>query len=288
MNLNAGLRAGRGADLDSDLPSPDQISIDTPELVSIDMPLAGIGSRFIALLVDYLIWGAGLAVLGILALLMLPALHAFNVRSAQWAEATGIFLVFLLNWGYFTLFEAFWNGRTPGKRVARIRVIQRSGRSIGMLESMARNLVRYVDQLPFFYAVGVIAMFASRQHQRLGDLAAGTIVVRDQEHESTAWAGPASRTLTAQILSGPPIPEPHMSVALPAHGIAKLAAGDLQVLEGFFSRRLDMNMPTRESLAQRIALAVQAKSGLEIPSGTSLETFLEATARQLRDQIRIQ
>ena len=101
--------------------------------------------------------------------------------SAQWAAAIVIFIVFLFNWGYFTLFEAFWNGRTPGKRVARIRVIQRSGRAIGLFESMARNLVRYVDQLPFFYAVGVIAMFATRQHQRLGDLAAGTLVVRDRE-----------------------------------------------------------------------------------------------------------
>ena len=131
-------------------PSSDQLSIDTPELVAIEMPLAGIGSRFIALLVDYLIWGAGLIVLLILARLFLPALHAFSRISAQWAEAIVIFIFFLLNWGYFTLFEAFWNGRTPGKRVAKIRVIQRSGRSIGLLESMARNLVRYVDQIPFF------------------------------------------------------------------------------------------------------------------------------------------
>ena len=98
--------------------------------------------------------------------------------------------VFLFNWGYFTLFEAFWNGRTPGKRVAKIRVIQRSGRAIGLLESMARNLVRYVDQIPFFYAVGVIAMFVTKQHQRLGDLAAGTLVVRDREPETPLWGEP--------------------------------------------------------------------------------------------------
>jgi uncharacterized RDD family membrane protein YckC len=163
--------------------SSDQLSIETPELVAIEMPLAGIGSRFIALLVDYLIWLAGLLVLALLVSLFLPSLKAVSKISSQWAAAIVIFIVFLLQWGYFTLFEAFWNGRTPGKRVARIRVIQRSGRAIGLFESMARNLLRYVDQFPVFYAVGVIAMFSSRQHQRLGDLAAGTLVVRDREQE---------------------------------------------------------------------------------------------------------
>jgi uncharacterized RDD family membrane protein YckC len=278
-----------GRDLSSDQLSPDQISIDTPELVSIELPLAGIGSRFIALLVDYLIWGAGLVVVVILAILLLPALRTFNKISAQWAEAIVIFIVFLFNWGYFTLFEAFWNGRTPGKRVAKIRVIQRSGRSIGLVESMARNLVRYVDQLPFFYAVGVITMFVTRQHQRLGDLAAGTLVVRDREPETPLWGDTGSRTFTAQLFSAnAPIPEPHTAITLPALGISKLSSADLEVMEGFFSRRLDMSMTTRQALAQRIAAAIQAKSGLETPAGASVETFLEATARQLRDQARLQ
>lgn len=252
------------------------------------MPLAGIGSRFIALLVDYLIWIAGFILLLFLARLLLPALHAFNRISAQWAEAFVIFIIFLLNWGYFTLFEAFANGRTPGKRVAKIRVIQRSGRSIGLLESMARNLIRYVDQIPFFYGVGVIAVFATKQHQRLGDLAAGTLVVRDRAPESPAWGDSGNRTFTAQLFSSAPIPEPHTAVSLPAVGVAKLTTNDLQVLESFFARRLDMAIETRQLLAQRIAAAIQAKSGLELPEGASVETFLEATARQLRDQARLQ
>ena len=277
-----------GGNLSSYQLSPDQLNIDTPELVSIEMPLAGIGSRFIALLVDYLIWGAGLVVLIVLGIALLPALHTFNRISAQWAEAIVIFIVFVVNWGYFTLFEAFWNGRTPGKRVAKIRVIQRSGRSIGLVESMARNLVRYVDQLPFFYAVGVIAMFVTRQHQRLGDLAAGTLVVRDSEPDSPLWADTGSRTFTAQIFQQVPIPEPHTAVILPAMSIAKLSSMDLEVLEGFFARRLDMSLATRHALAERIASAIRAKSGLEMPAGASVETFLEAVARQLRDQGRLQ
>ena len=276
-------------DVGRDLGS-DQLSIDTPELVAIELPLAGIGSRFIALLVDYLILIAGLIVLWFLTLLLGPALKSFGRISAQWAEAIVIFILFLFSWGYFTLFEAFWNGRTPGKRVAKIRVIQRSGRSIGLVESMARNLVRYVDMQPFpIYAVGVITMFVTRQHQRLGDLAAGTLVVRDREPESPLWGDTGSRTFTAQLFSGNvAIPEPHLAVTLPATSIAKLSSGDLEVLEGFFSRRLDMSMETRQVLAQRILAAIQAKSGLETPEGVSVETFLEATARQLRDQGRMQ
>ena len=253
------------------------------------MPLAGIGSRFIALLVDYLIWFAGFLVLVVLAAIILPAMHAFDRISEQWAWAIFIFIVFLVNWGYFTLFEAFWNGRTPGKRVARIRVIQRSGRPIGLFESMARNLVRYVDQLPFFYAVGVVAMFVTKDHQRLGDLAAGTLVVRDRPEETPLWGESGARTFTAQAFApAAPAPEPHAGLMLPATGIARLSSADLEVLEGFFARRLDMSLATRQMLAERIASAIHAKSGLETPAGASVETFLEATARQLRDVARLQ
>jgi uncharacterized RDD family membrane protein YckC len=266
----------------------DQLNIETPELVSIEMPLAGIGSRFIALLIDTLIWLAAMLLVALLSWMLVPGITAFSKLSAQWAVAIYVFLLFLLNWGYFTLFEAFWNGRTPGKRVARIRVIQQSGRAIGLFESMARNFVRYVDQIPFFYAVGVIAVFATRQHQRLGDLAAGTLVVRDREQEAPFWDESAARTFTASTFSqGPAIPEPHTAFSLDPSGIAKLSSTDLEVLEGFFARRLDLSMETRAAIAQRLAYAIQAKSGLETPPGASVETFLEVTARELRDNARL-
>ncbi len=253
------------------------------------MPLAGIGSRFLALLIDYLIWIAGILLLWWLYSVFLPGLKSFSEISYQWAVAIEVFIIFLLNWGYFTLFEAFWNGRTPGKRLARIRVIQRSGRAIGLFESMARNLVRYIDMQPLiFNGVGVIAIFVTRQHQRLGDLAAGTLVVREGKLEEPDWGGAGNRTITAtSFTASAPPPEPHMALTLPATEIAKLSPADLEVLEGFFARRLDMSLLTREALAARIAQAIQAKSGLQQPPGASIETFLEATARLLRDQARM-
>jgi uncharacterized RDD family membrane protein YckC len=282
-----------------DLANPDHHSIDTPELVAIEMPLAGIGSRFIALLVDMLIWIAGVIALLILFSLLAPAFQAFNRLSAQWVTAIVIFILFLFQWGYFTLFEAFWNGQTPGKKVAKIRVIQRSGRAIGILESMARNFIRVIDMTPFpLYAVGIVSVFVTRQHQRLGDLAAGTLVIRDHPEESPLWGDAGTRTFTAASLSSSLTPqthpspqslplEPHMRVNLPPGQIAKLSASDLEVLESFLSRRLDMPLDTRAALAERISTALRAKSGLELPPGVSTETFLEATARQLRDLARL-
>lgn len=266
----------------------DQLSIDTPELVHIDMPLAGIGSRFVAVLIDTILWFVAYLLFWILFAIVAPSIHAYNRLSYQWAVALAIFLTFLFNWGYFTLFEAFWNGRTPGKKLARIRVIQRTGRPIGLFESMARNFVRYIDQFPGPYAVGVIAMFVTRQHQRLGDLAAGTLVVRDREQVAPLWGDTGSRTFTAASFTPSTAPpEPHTLVSLPATGIARLSVSDLEVLEGFFARRLDMPLIVRQGLAERIATALRAKSGLEQPPGVSTETFLEAAARGLRDLARM-
>jgi uncharacterized RDD family membrane protein YckC len=265
-------------------PIADQLNIETPELVSIELPLAGIGSRFIAILVDSLILGAALIILIFLAAFILPALSLLGPKSASWGLGIFFLIIFLLFWGYFALSEAFNNGRTLGKRVAKIRVIHQSGRGINFAEALARNLVRIIDYLPGFYGVGIAAMFMSRRSQRLGDMVAGTLVVREREVEAPMWGESTSRTLTAAALApNSPIPPPHLRVVLPAPALARLTPADLEVLEGFFSRRLDMDLTTRSMLAGRIASALCAKSGLAIPPEISVETFLEAVAHQFRE-----
>jgi len=265
-------------------PFRDQLNIDTPELVDIEMPLAGVGSRFIAILIDYLIYGAFFAVLILIAVVVIPALHMFSNVSANWAVGIFFLILFLIHWGYFSLFEAFNNGRTPGKQAAKIRVIHQSGRGISFFESLARNLVRFVDWMPSFYALGIVVIFLSKRHQRLGDMVAGTLVVRDRIADQPHWSASTSRTITGAALAAEsPIPPPHLRVVLPAPALAKLSANDLEVIEGFFSRRLDMDLTTRAALAGRIASALCAKSGLEIAPNTSMETFLEAVAHQLRE-----
>jgi uncharacterized RDD family membrane protein YckC len=265
-------------------PIADQLNIETPELVSIELPLAGIGSRFIAILVDSLILGAAVILLIFLGVFIITALGSFGEKSASWGIGILLLILFLLFWGYFALFETFNNGRTPGKRVAKIRVIHQSGRGINFAEALARNLVRIIDYMPGFYGVGIAAMFMSRRSQRLGDMVAGTLVVREREVEAPMWNESTSRTLTAAALApNSPIPPPHLRVALPAPALAKLSPSDLEVLEGFFSRRLDMDLTTRSALANRIASALCAKSGLTIPPEISVETFLEAVAHQFRE-----
>ena len=270
-------------------PEWDQLSIDTPELVSLDMPVAGLGSRFVALLVDYTIWLVVLIIIVVIVALVDPSLSHFSKIGQKWANAILVLVPFLFLWGYFTLFEAFWNGRTPGKYVAKIRVIQISGRGIGLFESMTRNIVRFVDQFPGVYAVGAVCVFLTARHQRLGDMAAGTLVVHERERlDSPAISTASSRTVTAGLFSPLSTPlRPLGSASIPATHLERLNHQDLEVLEGFFARRLDFSMETRLSLATRITDAISTKAGLERPPDISDETFLEQIARQLRDQARM-
>lgn len=271
-------------------PDWDQLSIETPEMVGIDMPVAGLGSRFVALLVDYLIWLIAAIVFVFLISLVDPSLSHFSKLGEKWAIAVFTMIVFLWFWGYFTLFEAFWSGRTPGKRLAKIRVIQRSGRGIGFFESMTRNLLRIVDQFPGIYAVGAVSVFVTRDHQRLGDLAAGTLVVHERENLAAPSSGTGSRTFTAGLFDATQqdtggLNRPGMEFSQAE--IQLLDTADLEVLEGFFARRLDFSMETRAQLAQRIADAIRAKTGLTAPAGVDTESFLEGVARAFRDIARM-
>jgi uncharacterized RDD family membrane protein YckC len=272
-------------------PDWDQLSIETPELVGIEMPVAGIGSRFVALLVDYLIWLVAVIAIIFVISLVDPSLSHFSKMGEKWAIALLILSFFLLYWGYFTLFEAYWGGRTPGKRLTKIRVIQRSGRGIGLFEAMTRNLLRIVDQFPFVYMVGAVTIFLTRDHQRLGDLAAGTLVVHERENLAAPSSGASSRTFTAGIFDDPArnasTGTQSVRLELSPDRIHQLDTADLEVLEGFFARRLDFSAEIRAELARRIADGIRAKTGLEAPAGISTETYLEEIARQFRDMARM-
>jgi uncharacterized RDD family membrane protein YckC len=268
----------------------DQLSIETPELVGIEFPLAGIGSRCVALLVDSFVQGFSFVVFLIVTILIFAALprtatvqhHTQSADPAKWAIALMILIPFLLQWGYFALFEAFWNGQTPGKRMLRLRVIQQSGRPIGLFESMARNLIRMIDMLPGFYLVGAVCIFATRRQQRLGDMVAGTLVVHSVPTETSILSA-GTRTFTAASLEPPPQPVLRKTLELPADGVARLSRADLQLMENFLARRLDLPLDVRASLAERLAVRMKEKTMLEAPSGTSNETFLEALVVGLRD-----
>jgi uncharacterized RDD family membrane protein YckC len=272
--------------------TPDVLSIDTPEQVALRFPVAGIGSRFLAVLVDTLI--QVVLYLVFILILVLIASSAPKTNTGQlshngekWLVAILILLHFAMYWGYFTLFEGLRNGQTPGKIAFKLRVIQDSGRQITFFESMTRNLIRVIDLLPGFYLAGVIAMVCNRQHKRLGDLAAGTLVIHERKTEEPIWGGTGPRTFTAAAFTPSPadrFPESRTApeLTLPADSVARLTADDLSVIDRFFSRILDMELSTRAGIAQRLATQMAAKMQTEIPSETKPERFLEAIAHQMR------
>jgi uncharacterized RDD family membrane protein YckC len=142
----------------------DQLNIETPEQVDLRLPIAGIGSRFLAILADTILQIAVEIALIFLYFLFVSAasrgrLGNITDTAGKWLVAAMVLFNFLLYWGYFALFEAFWNGQTPGKRLVKIRVIKDSGRQITLFEALARNLVRIVDMIPpNFYLVGLVTM----------------------------------------------------------------------------------------------------------------------------------
>lgn len=142
----------------------------TAEKVPFRYRVAGIGSRFLAWVLDALV----IVVLGFIGITLASLLE---MGRAGLGQAIMALWIFTLMWGYFLLFEWLWRGQTPGKRLLGIRVIQWSGTSISFYQSAARNILRVADSLPFFYALGFLVMACNREQRRLGDLAAGTLVV---------------------------------------------------------------------------------------------------------------
>lgn len=274
--------------------TPDQLTIETPEQVAIRFPIAGIGSRFLALLADTLLQALAYGILVLLLVLLFSGLSqsaaasnapAPSANAEKWVIAAIIIFHFLLYWGYFTLFEAFWNGQTPGKRFCKLRVIRDSGRQITLFESMTRNLIRIVDWMPGIYAVGIVTMLCNKRNKRLGDLAAGTLVVHERAAEAPLWGGSASRTFTAGVFApDPAAPPPIMPVAvdLPADAVARLTPDDLNVIDHFFTRAIDIDIARREQLADRLARQMTARMGISMPEGVSPERVLESIARILR------
>ena len=254
------------------------LSVDTPELVTLDFPLAGIGSRFIAIVIDSLLQAAIILTMIFGAMLFLPSLLKFGAASAKWFIAMTILIPFLLQWGYFTLFEAFWNGQTPGKRVAKIRVIQQSGRAVTLFESLARNLVRIIDFLPTTYITGVISIFITSRNQRLGDLVASTLVVHEGQTREPSTLG-HTRLFTH---AAPQPPTPPRVTSLPADALSRLTTADLQAIETFLERRLDMALDVRQALAARLVASTGSRMNLPIPTAKNPETFLEEAAYGVR------
>ncbi len=272
----------------------DQLNIETPEQVDLQLPVAGIGSRFIAILVDTVLQVVAELMVILIFVLFIGAsdrgrLGDVSDTAGKWLLAAVLLFQFLLYWGYFALFEAFWNGQTPGKRLFKIRVIKDSGRQITLFEALARNLIRVVDMLPPpVYFVGVVSMLCNRQQKRLGDFVAGTIVIHERTSEQPL-VGNNSRSITAAVHQQPPVEFVPRAGGFqpPADAVARLKAEDLNLIESFLARALDLDPATRTAIASRIATAMFAKMNLPLSPEVNPERALEAISHAMRSQARV-
>jgi hypothetical protein len=170
-------------------------------------------------------------------------------------------LLFIFFWGYYILFEIFWNGQTPGKRWSGLRVIRNDGTPVTLSESIIRNLVRIIDLLPAAYGIGVITMFLDKKSRRLGDLAAGTLVVHDRT-PITIQSLSVKRAINFK-------PQGVNRISLDGFPIERLTNEDISLIEDFLSRRDQLTH--RDTLAIQILNTLHTRLGLPQPAISRIE-----------------
>ncbi len=248
------------------------LTIQTPEHVGFQYVLAGLGTRAMAFILDTLV--RGLLILFIFVVVitiseLLPRLDPtglLNAMPKNWILALGILAYGVIDLGYFLFFEALWGGQTPGKRQQKLRVIRIDGQPIGWLESALRNILRAVDMLAGFYPVGLLVMFLSSRSQRIGDYAAGTVVIREGQHQI-----PKSRAPEAQAQPGA---GEKTGLDLEQY-VSRLEPKQYQILRTFLQRRDNMDPENRKELARVLCERLFEKWGIPARQRFSRETFIE-------------
>lgn len=207
----------------------ERLQIETPENVAFGYEIAGIGSRFLSTLVDSLILGVLLVLGSIGGGLLTNVGDAIVDGSAGYIAAVFGIISFLIFFGYYVIFEVVWNGQTPGRRVFGMRVVDLDGVPIGLAAAAIRNLVRLIDFLPVLYGLGVVVMFVNRRSRRLGDLAAGTLVVFDRPVSLDQLAAPVTAPVAAES-------------TLP---LGRVSAESVLLAQDFLSRRSQLTTERR-------------------------------------------
>jgi uncharacterized RDD family membrane protein YckC len=254
--------------------------IDTPERVQLEFVLASIGNRFLAAAIDHsiqyfsilmVVW-IFLSIAGMESTFYAP--EGVMADAPKWMIALMILILFGLFSGYFVLFEWLMDGQTPGKKLMKLRVIREDGRPITLWEALARNLLRIFDAAPGFllpvYSAGLIAIFISPRDQRVGDVFASTVVIRERSDEAPTFAETFSNPLSDAAFRRVQKPSPM------AADVSLLNDREVGVIESFLRRRWDLTDRQRAWMAWRIALPLmyKLKPEYDLPTFT-YEGFLE-------------
>jgi uncharacterized RDD family membrane protein YckC len=283
-----------------------EILVVTPENIEIEYELAGIGSRFLANLLDSFLQLAiylGLwIVVGIIGLLLALSASAFSTTLAAFfgevEVAFALIAAFAILWGYFIWFETRWNGQTPGKRQIGLRVIRDGGYPINIFAAIIRNLIRIMDGMPIvalaLISIGVfghqpgtaalgglcillpvLCLLISGRYQRVGDFVAGTMVVKQR----------APRVPTLEALAPPPrvLPEHLAAYALADIGrhVYEMSVPEYRAVRHYIDRRWQLPPQVQQTAAMRLAVPLMQRLGITPPTGVisvNYADFLEYLA----------
>lgn len=229
------------------------VTVRTPESIAFYYELAGLGSRFLAVAIDFVLQTA--VVIAVILLLewaqpgTTALAHSLGVHDeAISAVEIGIavFAVFLIYVGYFVAFETWWQGRTPGKRAIGIRVVRDGGYPITFMDAVIRNLIRVIEAA-LAYLPSMVSALVSSQNKRLGDLAAGTIVVRDRSFEV---ADPGRWSAADDAVASDTIA-----------GLDRITDDEYALAERYVARSHMLDPTAAQVAARRIAGAIRPKLG---------------------------
>lgn len=250
--------------------------IETPERVQLEFALASIGNRFLAVAIDhfiqyfsiFLIAWFFLSIAGFTSSDIADGPGKLLSEAPKWTIALMIIVLFLIFAGYFIVFEWIWNGQTPGKKLLKLRVIRDDGRPLTLWEAIARNLLRICDAVPGFvlpvYSIGLIVIFLSSRDQRVGDIFAGTVVIRERTDEA-----PTFRETFSSPVSDMAFSRVQKKADVVVANISTLTEREVEVVETFLRRRWNLTERQRLWMAWRIALPLMYK----LKPGYNLENF---------------
>ena len=273
---------------ESIIETEETLIIETPERVPLHFALASIGNRFLAVAIDHFIQYLAIVLIS-LAVLSFAGLtsnlfgEGFFQEMPKWTVAILIIIIFALFSGYFVFFEWLWNGQTPGKRLMKLRVIREDGRPITLWEALARNLLRIFDAVPGFvlpiYSIGLITIFMSNRDQRIGDMFAGTVVVRERSDEAPTFAETFSNRISDLAFH-----RVQKRTDFKAN-LASITESEIEVVEAFLRRRWDLTDRQRLWMAWRVALPLMYKLKPNYDLQTfSYEGFLEELVQRFHSR----
>ena len=237
-------------------PVRDIYRIRTPENVSFEFELAGIGARALA-------WTIDVAVMFTLTVVAVLLASLFGAVLGGLAMAFYFMAAFTIQWGYGALTEWRWAGQTPGKRILGLRVLTDAGTRISFMQAVVRNLIRTVDILPFSYLVGGVSALLDPNGRRLGDIAAGTVVIRQRRSpRPSAVMAPVDRYNS--FINDPAV----------VHASGRITPPERDAMLGLAVRRENLPLPVRYSLFAKLSSHLERRLGIQRPDYFSEEKFV--------------